>query len=107
MTTKEVVIHRSAIEEWATRSTPPVELGRIKSVLSHIDKRVSEAGVDNVVMIEDEVGSDGFNALPDRVGQGNTARLMGARAGYCMREARGLLEDSGIKVKLDTKGTLE
>ena len=106
MVIKEVVIHKSVIEKWAKRSTPPVALTKINSTLDYINQRLKNADPDNVVIVEDSVGSDEFNLLPKRVGKGNEARLMGTRAGYCMKEARSLLEDNGIKVELDSEGSL-
>ena len=73
--------------------------------MQRINDVTEQAGEGSVVRVE-ESPDTGFTSLPDRVGKDNSARLFGARAGYCLKIARGVLEDAGISVTLDDKGVL-
>lgn len=105
MCEKLVIIHRSVIEEWATRDRPPVSLSQIQRVLYRIDDAVKSAKSGDVIFIE-ESPNTGFGSLPELVGFGNSARLLGTRAAYCLKIARSVLEANNIPVTLDTEGSL-
>lgn len=105
MVEKAVIVHKSIIEEWSTRNNPPLEPFRIFKALRRIDEVVQDFGPENTIMVE-ESASTGFPTLPDRVGIGNSARLLGARAAYCLRIAREVMEQFGTPVILDNEGLL-
>lgn len=105
MSEKAVIVHRSVIEEWSRRPDPPLPLSLICGVLARINEVVENCKPEDLIRVE-ESANTGFKSLPDRVGIGNSARLFGARAGYCLRTARVALEDAGIPVVLDSKGSL-
>ena len=105
MTEKAVIVHQSVVQEWATRDRPPLTLTMIQSVLTRMNEVRSSLPAQEVVVVE-ESPDTGFVSLPARVGKDNSARLYGARAGYCLRMARIVLEEAGIEVTLDELGAL-
>jgi len=106
MTIKEVIIHQKDIEGWTERKKLPLPLKQMERVLAHIDQRVDEALPENAIFVHDSPNTHEFKSLAEQVGQGNTARVMGARALYCVATAINLLEDGGIETVYDSKGIL-
>lgn len=102
---KAVIVHRSVIAEWSTRQRPPLALSSIQRALQRIDEVIKSTNPDDVIFVE-ESAKTGFTFLPKKVGEGNSARLYGTRAAYCLRIARTVLEDAGIPVSLDNEGSL-
>ena|SRR3989304_7845865 len=105
MTEKAVIVHQSVVREWATRNNPHLPLATIRSALTRMDEVRSSLSAQDVIVVE-ESPDTGFLSLSARVGKENSARLFGARAGYCLRLARIVLEEAGIKVTLDEFGAL-
>ncbi|MDO8577073.1 MAG: hypothetical protein Q7R82_01890 [Candidatus Daviesbacteria bacterium] len=105
MTERAVIVHQSVVQEWAGRDNPPAPLTTILNVLIRINEVKSILPAQDVIVVE-ESPTTGFLFLPGKVGVGNSARLFGARAGYCLRIARSVLEEVGIKVTLDQAGAL-
>ncbi len=105
MEEKLVVVHKSYIEEWASRENPPLPLPKIHGALGRIEDLIAAYDSKNVVIVE-QSPSTRFPVLNDRVREGDSVVLVGARAAYCLRLAREVLEGIGARVSLDTKGSL-
>lgn len=105
MGVKEVIVHEAAIREWSERDEPPLPLQDILRVLANLEEKKRSTPSDDLIIVE-ESPNTGFTSLPDLVGEGNEVRLSGARAGYCLRLARQVLEGRGIKVTLDSQSSL-
>jgi len=105
MVEKAVIVHRSAITEWKTRKEPPLDPSLIQRALDRINKVINNTKPENVILVE-ESPDTGFTFLPQKVGAENSAKLYGARAGYCLSIARIVLEKAGIPVSLDNEGSL-
>jgi hypothetical protein len=99
-----VIVHPQDIEEWARRDHTPLPRQMIEAALERIEE-VKKSNPDKVIIVNESVNT-GFTFLPQLVGAGNNVTLLGARAGYCLRVAREVLENAGIRVKLDRKGSL-
>ncbi len=102
---KLVVVHKSYIQEWAQRDIPPLPLVTINSALQRIDELVASFPEEDVVFVE-QLASTRFPILNERIQRGDNVTLVGARAAYCLRLAREVLEGIGAKVRLDSKGSL-
>ncbi|MBP7842902.1 hypothetical protein KA017_02765 [Candidatus Woesebacteria bacterium] len=102
---KLVIVHKSYIQEWASRDEPPLPLSTINAALARIEQLTASYHPRDVVVVE-QLPSSGFPILKEQVKRGDSVTLVGARAAYCLRLAREVLEGIGAKVKLDTKGSL-
>lgn len=100
MTERKIVIHLSAIKSWAQNPPPDLDPAQLNNVLAYIHQIINTSPPP--ILFE---GYD-FDTLPSLIESGDTATLLGARAGYCLRLARIALEDSGIAVNLDLNGCL-
>jgi len=105
MSIKEVIVHEKAIKSWLGREDLPYGDDLLLSVLKKIELKKESTDPENLIIVE-ESPDTGFKSLPERVGRGNIARLSGARAGYCMRIIREVLEGAGIEVELDENSSL-
>lgn len=105
MTEKAVIIHKSYIENWAEQEDPFLPKELIKRALDRIAEIEIIYPPEDIVRVE-ESPNTGFISLPERVGLENSVRLAGARAAYCLKLARQVLEQAGIKVTLDNFGSL-
>jgi hypothetical protein len=105
MVEKAVIIHKNIIDEWLKRDEFPVDLELIDRALARIGQIIDNSDPDDIIYVE-ESASTGFITLPESVGWENSARLFGARAGYCLKSAREVLEEAHIPVVLDNEGCL-
>lgn len=105
MSEKAVIIHQSVVKEWSSRKEPPLPSAMIMRALERMN-RIQECLPGEHVIVVEESPRTGFTSLPGRVGLGNSARLFGARAAYCLKLAREVLEANGIEVSLDKEGAL-
>lgn len=102
---KLVVVHRSYIQEWASREEPPLPLSMINDALARIEELISSHDPEDVIILE-QSPSTRFPILNDLVKKGDSVTLVGARAAYCLKLAREVLKGVGAEVKLDSKGSL-
>ena len=105
MSVKEVIVHEKAIRSWLGREDLPYGDDVLSSVLQNIKLKKKLTDPKNLIIVE-ESPDTGFKFLPEKVGKGNIARLSGARAGYCLKIIREVLEGAGIKVELDQDSIL-
>lgn len=105
MVEKAVIVHKSIVENWAKDPPPFLSEEDVKRALAQMSKIELIYPPENIIRVE-ESPNTGFTSLPDKVGPNNSARLYGARAAYCLRKAREVLEQAGILVTLDNLGCL-
>ncbi len=105
MSVKEIIIHKTVIERWARSNDPPptISMEQIVSALTRINEVMKSTPPERLIIVE-ESPNTGYSFLPAMVGVDNTARLFGARAAYCLRIAREVLEANRIRVTLDKQG---
>lgn len=105
MVEKAVIVHKSIVENWAKDPPPFLTKEMVERALAQMSKIEVIYPPENIIRVE-ESPNTGFTFLPEKVGQGNSVLLCGARAAYCLRIARKVLEQAGIPVTLDNQGSL-
>ncbi len=107
MTERLVKIHVDVMEEWLRRTTPPLPRERILAALTHINELMTGFSPPNIVEVPSSISATEFSILIDAVGQGNSALLVGVRAGYCLTIAGQVLREGKINHRFDNLGCLE